>query len=75
MVGFEVEQRLEESESPAGTVIRIEPAPGTELTVPAPLVLIVSSGPPALPVDSLAPELVPPDTLPRDTVPPMQPGR
>lgn len=75
MAGFEVEQRLEESELPAGTVIRIEPAPGTELEVPAPLTLIVSSGPPAVPVDSLAPDFVPPDTLPQDTVPAVQASR
>lgn len=73
MVGFQVEQRSEESELPAGTVIRIEPAPGTELVVPASLALIVSSGPPVLPEDSLAPELVPQDTLVQDTVPPFPP--
>src|SRR5690606_1541985 len=73
MVGFQVEQRSEESELPAGTVIRIEPAPGTELVVPASLALIVSSGPPVLPEDSLAPELVQQDTLVQDTVPPFPP--
>lgn len=75
MAGFQVEQQFEESELPAGTVIRIEPEPGTELLVPAPLALIVSSGPPPLPEDSLAPELVPPDTLAGDTLPPVERGR
>jgi len=72
MAGFQVEQRFEESELPIGTVIGIEPAPGTEVIVPAPLALIVSSGPPALPEDSLAPDLAPPDTLVRDTLPPVR---
>ncbi|MFO7259853.1 MAG: PASTA domain-containing protein [bacterium] len=69
VAGFEVEQRWEESESPVGTVIGIEPAPGTEVIVPAPLTLLVSSGPPALPDDTLLPDLVPPDTLAPDTLP------
>src|SRR5690606_31207676 len=67
MRGFEVDRRLEESDAPAGTVIGIEPEPGTELVVPAPLVLVVSSGPPALPLGSLAPDAPPPDTAAPDT--------
>jgi beta-lactam-binding protein with PASTA domain len=69
MIGFEVSQREEESEAPVGTVIRVEPAPGTEHVVPAPLVLVVSSGPPLPPPDTVVG-----DTLGRDAVVPPVPG-
>jgi beta-lactam-binding protein with PASTA domain len=67
MIGFQVSQREEESEAPVGTVIRVEPAPGTEHVVPAPLVLVVSSGPPLPPPDSAVA-----DSL--DTLVPSVPG-
>ncbi|HEX7089622.1 MAG TPA: PASTA domain-containing protein [Longimicrobiales bacterium] len=69
MAGFEVSRREEESEAPAGTVIRVEPAPGTEHVVPAPLVLVVSSGPPLPPPDMAAG-----DSLARDAPAPPAPG-
>jgi serine/threonine-protein kinase len=45
-MGFQVEQRVEESPLTQGRVIRVEPAPGTELDLPARVVLYVSAGPP-----------------------------
>lgn len=59
-MGFQVEQRVEDSPLTQGRVIRVEPAPGTELFLPARVVLYVSSGPPM-------PELMP--DLMLDSVP------
>ncbi|HEX6558401.1 MAG TPA: PASTA domain-containing protein, partial [Longimicrobiales bacterium] len=59
-IGFQVEPREEQSDQPAGTVIRVSPPAGTELITPARVTLVISSGPPPAPPDT-AP--VPPDTL------------
>lgn len=60
-VGFEVDERIVESDAVAGAVVRISPVAGSEQPVPSRVVIFVSSGPPDLPVDSL--------TTPADTVP------
>lgn len=58
-LGLTAEQRTEVSDRAAGTVIRIEPAPGETQPVPSRVLLVVSSGPPTVPTDST----IPPDTL------------
>ncbi len=56
-VGLQADQRSEFSENPAGTVIRVAPAVGTEQPAPGRVLIVVSSGP----------EPAPPDTVPADT--------
>lgn len=48
-LGFRVQRNEEESDEEAGRVIRQDPAPGTVVTVPARVVIWVSSGPPPMP--------------------------
>jgi len=59
-LGFEVNQSFEENERAAGTVIRTSPGAGENESLPARVLLVVSSGP-ALAPDTLAP-LMPIDT-------------
>lgn len=59
-LGFEVNQTFEESERAAGIVIRTSPSAGEGESLPARVLLVVSSGPAFVP-DTLAPGL-PPDT-------------
>lgn len=67
LLGFSVNRRDEESRGPAGVVLRVEPAPGTERELPFALTLVVSFAPPPDPVvDSLPLLGVPVD---RDTAP------
>lgn len=59
-LGLSADQRPEVSDRPAGTVLRIIPEAGQNQPVPGRVMLVVSSGPPAIePVDST----LPPDTL------------
>ncbi|MBI4545951.1 MAG: PASTA domain-containing protein [Gemmatimonadetes bacterium] len=69
-LGFQVSRRSEPNRGPAGLVTRIEPPPGTELELPAPVVLYVGTGfGTAAPADSAAPP--PADTAAR--APPVRP--
>lgn len=55
--GFTVERSEEIADEPPGRVARIQPAPGSELRVPATVLLVISSGPPdAVEEDSLITE-------------------
>jgi eukaryotic-like serine/threonine-protein kinase len=47
-LGFQVDHRDEPADVPAGQVIRIEPGAGTELGLPARVLLVVSTGSPFL---------------------------
>jgi eukaryotic-like serine/threonine-protein kinase len=58
--GFDVQRLDEESTVAADRVIRTEPAPGQILGLPAVITLVVSSGPPLPPPDSLPPDTLPP---------------
>lgn len=58
-LGFMVERVIEESGEARDRVIGINPQPGTELELPARVAIILSAGPPELPVDTL----LRPDTL------------
>jgi beta-lactam-binding protein with PASTA domain len=60
-LGFTVEQALETSDRPNGTVIRSAPEPGVRQPLPARVLLYISSG---MPADSIRP-----DSIARDTVP------
>ena len=51
-LGFSADQRREQSERPAGTVLRTVPAPGQRQRVPARVLIVVSSGPPPPPADT-----------------------
>jgi len=44
--GFHVERSREIAEEPAGRVARVQPAPGSELAIPATVLLAISTGPP-----------------------------
>lgn len=44
--GFHVERSREIAEEPAGRVARVQPAPGSELAIPATVLLVISTGPP-----------------------------
>lgn len=59
-LGFEVNQSYEENERAPGIVIRTSPSAGESESLPARVLLVISSGPPLAP-DTLAPVL-PPDT-------------
>lgn len=52
--GFEVAVQEVEDPMPAGRVVGIEPAPGTEMSIPATVTLRVSTGPPMVQVPDLA---------------------
>ena len=58
--GLEADQQTEAGVQPAGTVIRMSPAAGTDTPTPGRVLLIVSSGPTIQPLDSTP---VAPDTL------------
>jgi serine/threonine-protein kinase len=51
--GFEVRVDSVESDEPAGSVVGIEPAAGTVLQVPGTVTLVVSKGPPLIPMPYL----------------------
>jgi hypothetical protein len=61
-LGFTIQGSVEENDAPLGRVIRIEPAPGTSLGLPARVSIVLSSGPPAVEPDTTTPPVV------RDTV-------
>lgn len=44
--GFHVERSRQIAEEPAGRVARVQPAPGSELAIPATVLLVISTGPP-----------------------------
>ncbi len=44
--GFHVESSRQIAEEPAGRVARVQPAPGSELAIPATVLLVISTGPP-----------------------------
>ena len=52
--GFVVQVDTVESEMPAGRVVAIEPAPGTEIAMPGSVRLAVSRGPPTFPMPELS---------------------
>jgi eukaryotic-like serine/threonine-protein kinase len=58
--GFAIERIPEESPAAPGRVVRTDPAPGEERTLPATVTVFVSTGPPAEEPDTLAPPDVPP---------------
>lgn len=51
--GFVVRVDTVESDTPAGRIVAIDPAPGTETTMPGLLLLQVSRGPPTFPMPDL----------------------
>lgn len=58
--GFATERLQEENPLAAGRVVRTEPGPGEALTLPATVRVIISSGPPVLPADTIPPPDPPP---------------
>jgi eukaryotic-like serine/threonine-protein kinase len=54
--GFQVTRAQQESAAEAGQVIRTDPEPGQQRTLPATVTLIVSSGPPAEPEPGAFPD-------------------
>ncbi len=52
--GFVVQVDTVESDMPAGRVVAIEPAPGTEIAMPGSVRLAVSRGPPTFPMPELS---------------------
>ncbi len=66
-LGFTVQQRTVQNNTAAGRVVGMTPDPTTSYTLPRPVVLDVSSGPPPPPADTLAPpdSAAAPDTAPR----------
>ena len=63
--GFTVTRSEQESPAPAGRVIRTDPDPGYPLVLPAPVTLIVSTGPAELQDPGAFPDsILRPDTSP-----------
>ena len=64
-LGFEVGATDEQSTETKGRVIGVDPPPGSEHELPARVTIVVSTGPPALPVDTLGqgPPLLRVDTI------------
>lgn len=64
--GFQVQVQIVPDDRPAGRVVGLRPAPGTVLSVPAPVQLFLAQGPPPAPVQEEAPA---PEPAERDTGP------
>ena len=71
-LGLSADQVSQQSDRPIGTVLQVQPKPGTRQPVPARVLLIVSAGPPPAPPDSAAPPAPAPapadSTAPADTL-------